>query len=126
MKLTTTIGNYTVEVTGENAEELFSNMAEMAELLSCGVHCGKTAATDTIPVKRVNGDYTFYEWRCVSSGASLALGRRKDGGFFPKRKSKEGDYLPDNGWQTWGDRKQNMQPAGGEGEWSDGPSGTPF
>lgn len=127
MKLSTTIGNYTVEVEGDNEEELFSNMASMAELLSCGVHCGKTSATDTIPVKRVNGEYTFYEWRCVSSGASLALGRRKDGGFFPKRKSKEGDYLPDNGWQTWGDRQKQMQTSGGgDSEWTDGPSGTPF
>lgn len=128
MKLTTTIGSYTVEVTGENSEELFSNMAEMAELLSCGAFCGKTSATDTIPVKRVNGDYTFYEWRCVSSGASLALGRRKDGGFFPKRKTRDGqDYLPDNGWQTWQERKRDMQPAtSDETEWTDGPSGTPF
>tara|TARA_Y100000385_G_C12628064_1_gene439996 strand:- start:12 stop:389 length:378 start_codon:yes stop_codon:yes gene_type:complete len=125
MKLSTTIGNYTVEVEGATTEELFDNMAEMSELLSCGAHCGKSGATDTVMRKRTSGDYVFYEWFCVSSGAALALGRTKAGGFFPKRKNKEGDYLPDNGWQTWGDRKKEMQSA--NGEWSPGDNGgTPF
>jgi hypothetical protein len=125
MKLSTTIGNYTVEVEGASSEELFDNMAEMSELLSCGSHCGKSGATDTIMRKRTSGDYVFYEWYCVSSGAALALGRTKAGGFFPKKKSKEGDYLPDNGWQTWGDRKKEMQTA--NSDWTPGDNGgTPF
>lgn len=127
MKLSTTIGNFTVEVEGETQEELFSNMAEMAELLSAGAACGKSGQTDTIPRKRVSGEYTFYEWYCVSSGAALALGQKKNGGFFPKRKDKNtGDYLDNNGWQTWSERKQDMQPTQG-GDWSPGDGGgTPF
>jgi hypothetical protein len=107
-QLKATIGNFTVQVEGETAEELFSNMAEMAELLSCGKECGMTGGTDIIPVVRTNGDYTFFEWKCMSSGASLALGRRKDGhGFFPKRKDKAtGDWLPNNGWVNWKDMQQ--------------------
>tara|TARA_Y100001973_G_C5033690_1_gene249326 strand:- start:30 stop:410 length:381 start_codon:yes stop_codon:yes gene_type:complete len=126
MKLSTTIGNYTVEVEGETQEELFGNMAEMAELLSAGATCGKSGQTDTIPRKRVSGEYTFFEWFCVSSGAALALGQKKNGGFFPKRKDKNGEYLDNNGWQTWSERKQEMQPAQG-GDWSPGDNGgTPF
>jgi len=36
IKLSTTIGNFTVEVQGETQLEAFDRMAEMAELISCG------------------------------------------------------------------------------------------
>lgn len=121
IKLTTTIGNFTVEVEGETQLEAFDNMAEMAELLSVGVHCGKSGATDTIPVRRMTGDFIFREWKCVSSGATLGMGQKKEGGLFPRRKDKEGNWLEDNGWQTWAARKKEMQPAnsnsGGDEEW---------
>ena len=105
MKLKTTIGNYTAEVEGSDIEELISNMAAMSELLTAGEKCGKTRATDTILRKRTSGTYTFYEWFCPSSGTSLALGQTKQGNFFPKRKSKSGDYLDHSGWLTWKERK---------------------
>lgn len=120
IELTTTIGNYTVKVEGESQVEAFDRMAEMAELISCGSQCGKSGAVDTIPVVRKKDDYVFREWKCVSSGASLALGQKKDGtGLFPKRK-KDGEWLDNLGWQTWGERKEEMQTTGGkaDGDWS--------
>ena len=120
IELTTTIGNYTIKVEGESQVEAFDRMAEMAELISCGSQCGKSGATDTIPVVRKKDDYTFREWKCVSSGAALSLGQKKDGtGLFPKRK-KDGEFLDNYGWQTWSERKEDMQPAGakGDGDWS--------
>lgn len=130
MKLSTTIGNYTVEVEGTDTEELISNMAEMSELLTAGEKCGKTKATDTILRKRTSGSYVFYEWFCPSAGTSLALGQTKAGAFFPKRKSKSGDYLDNSGWLTWQERKAMQdggKPAAKNDDWEPGQDGgTPF
>jgi hypothetical protein len=101
MKLSTKIGNYSVEVEGATTEELFDKMAEMSDLLSSGDVCGVSDSTNIIMRKRVSGEYTFYEWFCKESGCSLALGRTKAGGFYPRRKDKEGNWLPNRGWTKW-------------------------
>jgi|TARA_B100000497_G_C7352054_1_gene229602 hypothetical protein len=118
IELTTTIGNYTVKVEGDTQIDVWDKMSEMAEILSVGAACGKTAATDTIPVTRKKDDYIFREWKCVSSGACLGLGQSKAGSLFPKRKDKDGEWLDNHGWLTWGERKQEMQSAGsGSEDW---------
>lgn len=107
IELTTTIGNYTIKVEGESQIDAFDRMAEMAELISCGSACGKTGNTDVIPVVRKKDDYCFREWKCVSSGAALQLGQKKDGtGLFPKRKSKDGEWHDNHGWLDYKDRQQ--------------------
>lgn len=101
MKLSTTIGNYSVEVDGQTTEELFDKMAEMSDLLSSGEQCGSSGSTNVIMRKRISGDYTFYEWYCTDSGCSLSLGRTKAGGFYPRRKDKSGAWMPNRGWTKW-------------------------
>lgn len=106
MKLTSRVGGYTIEVEGNDAEELFRNTAAMQELLSYGNKCGKTECPDVIMRVRTSGEYEFFEYACPESGTTLALGRTKAGGFYPKRKNKHsGEYLPNNGWLTWQERK---------------------
>ena len=106
MKLKSQVGSYEITVEGANIEEVFDQMAEASELLSHGVKCGKTGNPDTIMRKRQSGEYTFYEFFCPESGAALALGRTKAGGFFPKTKDKAGDFLPNKGWLTFKERKE--------------------
>ena len=63
-------------------------MAEMSDLLSSGDVCSVSDSTNIIMRKRVSGEYTFYEWYCKDSGCSLALGRTKAGGLYPRRTRK--------------------------------------
>jgi hypothetical protein len=106
MKLTSRVGGYTVEVEGNDAEELFRKTAEMQELLSYGNKCGKTGNPDIIMRVRTSGDYEFFEYVCPEANTTLSLGRTKAGGFFPKKKGKDGSWLPNNGWLTWQERKE--------------------
>ena len=105
MKMKTRVGSWEVEVEGTDLTECFNNMAEASELLSHGFKCGKTGNNDIIMRVRHSGEYSFPEFFCPESGASLSLGQRKDGGYFPKRKDKQGNWLPNNGWLSWEDRK---------------------
>ena len=106
MKLTSRVGGYTVEVEGNDAEDLFRKTAEMQELLSYGDKCGKTGNPDVIMRVRQSGTYEFFEYVCPESGTTLSLGRTKAGGFFPKKKGKDGSWLPNNGWLTYKERKE--------------------
>ena len=105
MKLKSQVGSYEITVEGANIEEVFDQMAEASELLSHGVKCGKTGNPDTIMRRRQSGEFTFYEFFCPESGAALALGRTKSGGFFPKTKDKAGNFLSNKGWLTFQERK---------------------
>lgn len=105
MKLKSQVGSYEITVEGANMEEVFDQMAEASELLSHGVKCGKTGNPDTIMRRRQSGEFTFYEFFCPESGAALALGRTKLGGFFPKTKDKAGNFLSNKGWLTFQERK---------------------
>ena len=109
MKLKSTVGSYEITVEGANMEEVFDQMAEASELLSHGVKCGKTGNPDTIMRRWVSGDFTFYEFFCPESGAALALGRTKVGGFFPKTKDKAGNFLNNKGWLTFKERKEMQE-----------------
>lgn len=111
MKLKSTVGSFEITVEGANIEEVFDQMAEASELLSHGVKCGKTGNPDTIMRRRVSGDFTFYEFFCPESGAALALGRTKVGGFFPKTKDKAGNFLNNKGWLTFKERKEMQEGA---------------
>ena len=106
MKLKSQVGSYEITVEGANIEEVFDQMAEASELLSHGVKCGKTGNPDTIMRRRQSGEFTFYEFFCPESGAALALGRTKSGGFFPKTKDKAGNFLNNKGWLTYKERKE--------------------
>tara|TARA_Y100001978_G_C23690089_1_gene434235 strand:+ start:54 stop:428 length:375 start_codon:yes stop_codon:yes gene_type:complete len=105
MKLTSRVGGYTIEVEGQDSEDLFRKTAEMQELLSYGNVCGKTGNPDIIMRVRSSGEYEFFEYVCPEAGTTLSLGRTKAGGFYPKRKDKAGDWLPNKGWLTWQERK---------------------
>ena len=105
MKVKTRVGSFEIEVDGADLEECFTKLSEAAELFSLGVKCGKTGCPDVIPRIRVAGEYKFPEFFCSESNTSLLLGRKKDGGYYPRQKSKAGEYYPNNGWLTYKERK---------------------
>ena len=73
MKLTSRVGGYTVEVEGNDAEELFRNTAEMQELLSFGSKCGKTGNPDVIMRVRKSGDYEFLSMSVLKQALHYSL-----------------------------------------------------
>lgn len=105
MKLKTRVGSWEVEVEGDDLNDAFYKMAEASELLSHGFKCGKTGNNDIIMRVRQAGEYSFPEFFNPEGQTSLSLGQKKDGGFFPKRKGKNGEWLPNGGWMTWQERK---------------------
>tara|TARA_Y100001970_G_scaffold78406_2_gene99831 strand:+ start:5006 stop:5335 length:330 start_codon:yes stop_codon:yes gene_type:complete len=109
MKATYTSGKISVEIEFETQIELFqklSNFQEIFEETTCG-KCG----SDNIKFQVRNvDDNLYYELRCSDCGAKLAFGVMKKGGrLFPKRKDKEGNWLPDNGWVKWNSKTQKEE-----------------
>ncbi len=92
-----------IEITldGETVRDVYGKLANVEEIFreSC---CGKCGSEDVIHVVRSVDDNNFYEIKCNTCRAVLGLGCHKTGGtLFPKRKDKDGKYLPDKGWAVW-------------------------
>ena len=101
MKVRYKVGNVEVEVDGKDTKDTFSQLAGALEVFSNG-KCGACDSEQTMPSVRENQGSTFFEIRCLDCGSALSFGqKRSDGSLFPKKKSKEGDYLPGNGWVRW-------------------------
>lgn len=92
--------NLGFELEGEDLKQLFEKVAEIQELFSDDV-CGACGSENTILRVRTVDDNKYYEMVCCEQGcrATKAFGQMKKGGkLFPKRKDKEGGWLPNNGW----------------------------
>jgi hypothetical protein len=74
--------------------------------------CGKCGGKDIVPrVRTDKDDNKYYELVCLSQleegspkqcYAKLSFGQNKKGGtVFVRRKDKEDNWLPDNGWTRW-------------------------
>jgi hypothetical protein len=91
----------TVEVDADNQKELFKAMSAAQELVGeakCGA-CGSENLR--FVVRHVEGN-DYYELRCADCGAVLQFGQHKAGGtLFPRRKDKEGNWLPNRGWTKY-------------------------
>lgn len=97
-------GSIQVESEGD-AKEVFKELASAAEVF--GQHtCGKCKSKDVQPVVREIDGNTYYEMRCHSCGHAMGFGQRKiDGALYPRRKDKDGNWLPNGGWV---DRRQTQ------------------
>jgi hypothetical protein len=91
MKLTNKSDRMDIEVEGDDVKACF-----------CNTHCGACDSTNVRFVVRENRGFVFHEVRCQECHSALSFGQKREGGaLFPKRKSKEGDYLPNSGWVKW-------------------------
>lgn len=102
-------GQITFEVEGESAKALFSQIASIQEVFDAEHACGMCDSTDLRYLARIVDDNDFYELACRACHAKFAFGQAKKGGaLFPKRKDKEGNWIPNNGWtrfQPQGEQK---------------------
>jgi hypothetical protein len=97
MKASMVLGSVTITAEGD-AKECFTELASAAEVFG-QASCGSCGSELVVPVVREVDGNTYYEMRCQSCGCTLGFGQRKiDGKLYPRRKSKEGDWLPNRGW----------------------------
>lgn len=102
MKVKLKIGNkLEFELEGSDQKSVFKELAMIQEIFSeekCGM-CGKSNLRFVV---RTVDDNDYYELRCNDCGAILAFGQhKKTKTLFPKRKNKDGTYMPNNGWHKW-------------------------
>ena len=101
MKVTYTSGRTSVEIEGDTQVEVFQQLANFQEILAENM-CGKCGSEDVRFQVRNVDDNLYHEAKCTGCNAKLAFGVMKKGGrLFPKRKDKEGKWLPDGGWVKW-------------------------
>lgn len=97
-------GRITFELSGETAKDLFSSIAAIQEVFEADIFCGCCNESALRFVVRKVDDFDFYELRCLTPKchAKLAFGQaKKGGGLFPKRKDKDGNWLPNGGWEKY-------------------------
>lgn len=94
-------GRITVEVEGKDNRDVFAQLALFQEIYETR-RCGACDSENVrMIVREVQGN-TYYELKCMECGARLAFGQKKaDGSLFPKKKSKDGQWLPNGGWVKW-------------------------
>tara|TARA_Y100000310_G_C20481014_1_gene714680 strand:- start:332 stop:667 length:336 start_codon:yes stop_codon:yes gene_type:complete len=98
-------GRISVELEAETQRDAFQQLSDFQEIFD-EVSCGKCASENLRFVVRTVDENQFYEIRCLDCGARLEFGSMKQGGrLFPRRKDKEGNWLPDNGWVKWDKEK---------------------
>ena len=102
-------GRLTVEIDSETQTDLFMQLATFQEIFDES-ECGKCSSENLRFQVRNIDDNLYYELRCLDCGAKLAFGTMKSGGkLFPRRKDKEGNWLPDRGWVKWNKETQQEE-----------------
>lgn len=99
-----------ITVEGDKMADVFKELAALQEVFSVD-ECGKCGSTDLRYVVREDSEENeYFELHCQDRNcrARFAFGQMKTpkGRLFPKRKDKEGKWLPDNGWTKWDKEKQ--------------------
>ncbi len=102
---------------GETHADVIKNLTGLYEVFSIAM-CGACRSKNIRPTYRHNEDakLDFYEFKCYNPDckATLSLGQSKDkGSLYPRRKyhkqhpdvkskkAKEGDFLPNGGWELY-------------------------
>jgi hypothetical protein len=90
-----------IEVEGSDVKDCFTELAAAVEVFSNSV-CGACDSPNTVPAVRDRDGNIYHEMACKDCGATLGFGQTRVGNkLFPRRKGKDGSYLPGNGWQKW-------------------------
>jgi hypothetical protein len=103
MQVTYKLANCELTVEGADAKAVFDEIASAIEVFGHS-RCGACDSERTALVTRDYDGNTYREIKCQDCGSVLGLGQRKDGKLFPRRKDKDGNWLPNNGWAKWGNR----------------------
>ena len=109
MKISYNAGKISVELEGDTQKDLFAQLSAFQEVFDEST-CGKCGSTNLRFVTREGDGNSYYEIRCLDCGARLEFGQSKQGGgLFPRRKSKEGEWLPDGGWVKWNSKTKSVE-----------------
>ena len=106
---TTGNGKLAVEFDADSQTDAFANLAQIQEVFEESP-CGKCGSELLRFVVSTVDDNQFYEIRCQDCGARLEFGVMKKGGrLYPRRKDKDGNWLPDKGWQRWNSKTKSLE-----------------
>ena len=109
MKVVYTTNTLKVEFDGESVKDIWNQLAVFQEVFGEDT-CGKCGSSNLRFVVRENDGNQYYELRCNDCGAKLSFGvNRTGGGLFPRRKSADGEWLPDRGWQKWNPKTKSLE-----------------
>lgn len=92
-------GRIGFEITGDTVKALFKEIAAIQEVFDAESSCGCCGKTNLRFLARKVDKFDFYELACQDCHARFAFGQNLEGGaLFPKRKDKDGEWLPNRGW----------------------------
>ena len=105
---------YQIEVAADDVRSAVKSMAELQEFFG-QTECGKCHAKQLLAFHRQDKDGNdYYSLSCAACGAKLDFGQHRTGGtLFVRRKDREGNWLPDNGWLVW---QRKTEPEQGRAE----------
>ena len=110
------IGEGTIEFDAEGVKDAVKVMSEYMEVFG-NQECGKCKSKSVFPEHRTDAEgHDYYSMKCLSCGAQLSFGQyKKGGGLFTKKKDKDNNWIPNNGWLTWQEQKNVQTEPRGEG-----------
>ena len=95
-------GRITFEVEGELIKDIFEKIAQLQDIFESEQECGLCGSDSTRLVARENDGHKYHELRCLDCGGQFSFGQLRNGGdLFPRRKDKDGNWLPDHGWSKY-------------------------
>jgi hypothetical protein len=102
----------TFEFDSANVKELWKQIGEVQEVFG-ETHCGACKSENIRFRCRTVEENDYYELHCTDCNKVKAYGQLKKGNkLFPKRKDKEGNWLKDNGWVSWGNLRDDASDSG--------------
>jgi hypothetical protein len=113
----------TFEIEGDSAKAIFTEIAAIQEVFDSEHKCGICGGTDLRFLRRIARKgtkvYEFFHLACRSKdergyicGARFDFGQSTDDeDLFPKRKDKDGKYLPNGGWSKYTANSSNNNSA---------------
>jgi len=100
MKARQRFGSVEIEFDGD-VKEIFEQASVAAEVFGHSV-CKACGSPEVRPVVREVDGNKYYEMRCCNCPCRLSFGQTKQGGkLFPRRKSSDGNWIPNGGWEDW-------------------------
>lgn len=100
-KYTTANGRLSFEFEGATDRAIFAQLAEIQEVFEEAA-CGCCRSTSLRYEVREFDAYKYYKLLCTACGATLDFGQHKVGeSLFPKRRDKDGNDLPNDGWYVY-------------------------
>ncbi len=95
-------GQITFELNGQDAKDVFRQLASVQEVFDVEHKCGMCNSQDIRFLARKVDKFDFYELECRECRARFAFGQSLDKvSLFPKRKDEDGKWLQNGGWSRY-------------------------